>query len=138
MAEPLKVRVVSNDSPVWEGDATSVVVRTTEGDLGILSGHEAFMAILVPQAAEVITNRGDREIFAISGGIVSVFKNHVSLICPYGEIAKYISVDEAERGRAKLHDRVYSGEATEAEKMSYDKYVSQIRAAHKWSGSAYR
>ncbi|EPD32689.1 F0F1 ATP synthase subunit epsilon [Propionimicrobium lymphophilum] len=134
MAEPLNVRVVSNDSPVWEGEATSVVVRTTEGDLGILSGHEPLMAILVPQAAEVLTVQGEREIFAISGGFVSIFKNRVSLICPYGELAKYISVEEAEKGKASLYRRINNGHATNQERMAYDKYVSQLRAARKWAG----
>ena len=35
MAGPLSVRFVATDGPVWTGEATSGLVRTTAGDLGI-------------------------------------------------------------------------------------------------------
>jgi F-type H+-transporting ATPase subunit epsilon len=45
MAE-LNVSLVSADSEVWSGVAKQVVARTTEGEIGILGGHEPLLAIL--------------------------------------------------------------------------------------------
>ena len=42
---PLNVKFVATDGLVWQGDALSVLVRTVEGDIGILAGHEPLMAV---------------------------------------------------------------------------------------------
>lgn len=45
---PLQVKVVSADREVWKGESVNIIVRTTEGDIGLLPGHEAFLAALAP------------------------------------------------------------------------------------------
>ena len=44
---PLQVQLVSADRPVWEGEASAVTARTTEGELGILPGHAPLLGVLV-------------------------------------------------------------------------------------------
>ncbi|HLS32508.1 MAG TPA: F0F1 ATP synthase subunit epsilon, partial [Brevibacterium sp.] len=41
----LTVVVVSADREVWNGEATRVVARTTEGEIGVLAGHEPLMGL---------------------------------------------------------------------------------------------
>ena len=91
MRGPLTVRFVATDGEVWQGEAVSVLVRTTEGDIGILVGHEPFMAALVPHGAEVVGTDGVRHIIAIDSGFLSVFANHVSVLSAFGELAEEIS-----------------------------------------------
>ncbi len=131
MAGPLSVRFVATDGPVWTGEATSVLVRTTEGDIGILPGHEPFMAALVPHAAEVVGTDGVRQIIAIDSGFISVVDNRVSVLSAFGELASRISVDEARIAHAALNARVQAAEVSEAELRSYRRYVAQVRAAEK-------
>lgn len=133
MAASLSVKAVANDSLVWEGEAKSVVVRTTEGDMGVRAGHMPIMAKLVPHAAEILTPDGDRLILAISGGLVSVFENHVSILSPYGELAEDISVEDAESGIAMYHDAVSEGTADERIQREYRRFLSQRRAATKFA-----
>ena len=68
----LFVDVVAADRRVWEGEALSVIVRTMEGDIGILPNHEPVLAVLVPSAAEVLTADGKREVIAVDGGFSTV------------------------------------------------------------------
>ena len=42
------VEIVSLEQAVWTGTARMVRVRTSEGDIGILPGHEAVAGILKP------------------------------------------------------------------------------------------
>lgn len=56
MAE-LTVNLVSADREVWSGEATMVVARTTEGQIGILAGHEPMLAILA--SGQVRITRAD-------------------------------------------------------------------------------
>ncbi|SER66172.1 F-type H+-transporting ATPase subunit epsilon [Propionibacterium cyclohexanicum] len=136
MADPLQVEVVAADGKVWEGQALSVIARTSEGDIGILANHEALMAALVPCAVEVTTLDGTDEIFAVSDGFISVFRNRVSLLSSFGERAAEISVDAARSTIAHLHERIDSGDATHEEERQYNHAVGQLRAAEKFAAKA--
>ena len=61
MAE-LTVSVVAADQEVWSGAASMVVARTTEGEIGILPGHEPMLAILA---------KGEVRLTVVGGGSVS-------------------------------------------------------------------
>ncbi len=132
MDQHLNVKFVATDGPVWEGEATSVLVRTQEGDLGILPGHVPLMAVLVPHGAEVVSPDGQRHIVAVDSGFVSVFDNHVSVLSAYGEMAHQISVDQARIAQASLAQKVSQAEATEEEVRLYRRLLSQIKAAEKY------
>ena len=67
----LKVSVVSADNEVWSGLAKQIVARTTEGEIGILPGHEPILAILA--AGEIrVTNLED--------GFLSVEHDTVTIV----------------------------------------------------------
>lgn len=84
----LFVEVVAADRRVWEGEALSVVARTTEGDIGIMANHEPLLALLVPCAAEILTKDGKREVLAVDGGFISVAENRVAILRQYGRLAR--------------------------------------------------
>lgn len=128
---PLQVEVVAADRMVWEGKAVNVITRTTEGDIGILPGHEPLMAALVPHAAEIVTVDGRREIVALDGGFVSVAGNRVSLLSQSARLSAEVSAEEAHREHAKLQTRIDKGEATDAEIHRYHLATAQLKAIEK-------
>ena len=42
---PLTVDLVAADHKVWSGEASMVVARTLDGDLGVLPGHTPVLAV---------------------------------------------------------------------------------------------
>ncbi len=54
----LNVAVVSAERELWTGEATQVIARTTEGEIGILTGHEPVLAILAPGESRVTATDG--------------------------------------------------------------------------------
>ena len=97
MAGSIWVRVVSATGVVWRADdATSVIVRTTEGDIGFLAGHEPVLAVLVPCAAQIETPRG-REVVFVDNGYVAVAEDRVAVLSQYGQMAGDIDADAAAR-----------------------------------------
>lgn len=128
---PLTVEVVAADRKVWEGTAINVITRTTEGDIGILPGHEPLMAALVPHAAEIVTADGRREIIAIDGGFVAVAMNRVSLLSQHATLSKEVSADEAQRELDKLQKVIDDGVATDSEIHRYHLATAQLKAAEK-------
>lgn len=130
MAAVLRVEVVSANGITWEGDALSVIARTTEGDLGILPNHEPFLAAMVPCAAEVLTADGNREVVAIDGGFISVADNRVSLLSQFAKVAREIDLDAAEHELAAAERRLNAGELDEETRQHFLRAQAQVRAAH--------
>lgn len=129
MAGVLRVEVVAASGMAWEGDALSVVARTTEGDLGVLPNHEPFLAALVPCAAEVLTADGNREVLAIDGGFISVADNRVSLLSQFAKVAREIDLNAAEHELAAAEKRLNAGELDEETRQHYLRALAQVRAA---------
>ncbi|WP_298135162.1 F0F1 ATP synthase subunit epsilon [Micropruina sp.] len=129
--ERLFVDVVAADRRVWEGEAISVIARTTEGDIGIMANHEPLLAVLVPCAAEILTADGKREVLAVDGGFISVADNRVSILSQYGRLAHEILVEEAERERRAAWKRMNEGDNTEATRQHFNRAHAQLAAAKK-------
>jgi F0F1-type ATP synthase epsilon subunit len=54
----LTVTVVSATAEVWSGEASMVVARTTEGEIGILAGHEPTLGVLAAGEVRITTADG--------------------------------------------------------------------------------
>ncbi len=85
MAE-LKVSVVSADREVWSGLAKQIVARTTEGEIGILPGHEPILAILSTGEVRVTTLDGSVVTANADGGFFSVEHDTVTIIAGQAEL----------------------------------------------------
>ena len=129
--ERLFVDVVAADRRVREGEAISVIARTTESDICIMANHEPLLAVLVPCAAEILTADGKREVLAVDGGFISVADNRVSILSQYGRLAHEILVEEAERERRAAWKRMNEGDNTEATRQHFNRAHAQLAAAKK-------
>jgi F-type H+-transporting ATPase subunit epsilon len=77
----LHVELVSVEREVWSGEATTVVARTTEGEIGLLPGH----APLLGQLAEghdvrIRQQSGGELVVRVSGGFLSVTDEGVTIL----------------------------------------------------------
>ena len=79
MAE-LIVEIVAMDRKIWAGAARLVRVRTTEGDIGIMPGHESMAGLLKPGGFAIDRVDGDRLTGRIDSGLVSVDNNRVTVV----------------------------------------------------------
>ncbi|MBA3287787.1 MAG: F0F1 ATP synthase subunit epsilon [Acidimicrobiia bacterium] len=71
---------MSPEEVMFEGEATQVITRTTEGDVAFLADHAAFLGALVENTTRVFLTDGSIRQFEISGGFVEVSNNTVSLL----------------------------------------------------------
>lgn len=85
MAE-LQVSVVSADRQVWSGKAKQITARTTEGEIGILPGHEPILAILAAGEVKVKTLEGDWITASAEDGFLSVDNNVVTIVARNAEL----------------------------------------------------
>ena len=76
-----QVEVVAVDERLWSGQATFVIARTTEGELGVLADHEALFGQLIDSGAVAIDPvDGERLAAAIRGGFISVTGDKVTVL----------------------------------------------------------
>lgn len=86
MAKPFHVDVVSPEATVWSGEATVVIARTPEGELGIMADHEPLMGALTTGAVEIEAESGERTTIGVHGGFIQVLENRVTLITDRAQI----------------------------------------------------
>ena len=107
----LDVRVVSVDRMLWQGVATSVVAKTTEGEIGILPKHEPVLALLADGEVRIELAEGGTISAAVHGGFFAVDANEVAILAESAELASDIDI---ERARAAL-ERARHAEANDVE-----------------------
>jgi F-type H+-transporting ATPase subunit epsilon len=127
-----QLEVVSATRMVWEGKAERLIVRTTEGDIGILANHEPLLATLVPSTAEALADDGRAELFLVDGGFLSVANNRVSLLSQYVRLGHEISLDEAEHELAAAKKIVDAGDADDETLHRYHRAKAQEVTARRY------
>lgn len=100
----LNVEVVSVDRLVWQGPAKSVVVKTIEGTMGILPGHEPVLALLADSAVRVESPEGDEALFAVHGGFFSLDSDTIKVLAETAERAEEIDVERAKAAKARAEE----------------------------------
>ncbi|MDH2415382.1 F0F1 ATP synthase subunit epsilon [Nocardioides sp. CER19] len=95
MADFLTVELVAADRTVWSGEATMVIARTTEGDLGVLRGHQPTLSLLTDAVVEISPEEGPVVVASVDGGFLSVADDRVSILSEHALLAEEINVDEA-------------------------------------------
>lgn len=86
MSKSFQVDVVSPEATVWSGQATFMVAKTPDGELGVMADHEPLMGALVTGAVIIEDESGNRTMIGVHGGFLQVVNNQVTLITDRAEI----------------------------------------------------
>lgn len=122
----LHVELVSVERLLWSGDATMVIARTTEGELGVLPGHAPLLGELAPGGIVRIQQEGGEElVFAVHGGFLSVTEDGVSVLAELAERSDEIDVGRAEQALERARSAGDDDEAAAAASRA----MSRLRAA---------
>jgi F-type H+-transporting ATPase subunit epsilon len=84
---PLQVELVSADSRIWSGEASMVVARTVDGEMGVLPGHAPVLAVLADGEVRITPVEGSPVVARVDGGFLSVEHNRVTLVSDRASIA---------------------------------------------------
>jgi F-type H+-transporting ATPase subunit epsilon len=123
----LHVELVSVERLLWSGDATMVIARTTEGELGVLPGHAPLLGELAPGGIVRIQQEGGEElVFAVHGGFLSVTEDGVSVLAELAERSDEIDVGRAQQALERARG---AGEDDDEAAAAAGRAMSRLRAA---------
>lgn len=96
MAE-ITTELVAVERPLWKGKATLVSAQTTEGEIGVLPGHQPFLGQLVNNGSVTIkTADGETLVASVQGGFISVSQKKISILADWAIWADEVNLSEAE------------------------------------------
>ena len=105
MAEIAAV-LVAVEKALWSGTATAVIAETTEGEIGVLPGHEPLLGQLVENGVVIIrTTEGEKLVAAVQGGFLSVSSEKITVLADSA-----VWADEVDQADAEARVREVSSE----------------------------
>ncbi len=126
----LQVELVAADRLVWSGEATMVIARTTEGDVGILPNHAPMLSLLVDGVVDVQTAEGETWVAAVDAGFLSVAHNRISILSEHAEMSHEIDLEKA---RAEVERAHANGELDDEALEHLRRAEARIRAVERAS-----
>jgi F-type H+-transporting ATPase subunit epsilon len=94
----LRVALVVPDRELWSGEASMVIAKTTEGDIGVLTGRAPVFGVLAEGSlVEIVSGDETRVRAAVSGGFLSVADDKVSILAAQAQLGPEVNADEAQR-----------------------------------------
>lgn len=107
----LQVELVAADRLVWSGEASFVLARTTEGNVGILPNHAPVLSLMVDGVVDVTTLDNETWVAAVDAGFLSVADNRISILAEHAEMSHDIDLEKA---KADLERARKAGEHIDA------------------------
>jgi F-type H+-transporting ATPase subunit epsilon len=92
----LTVRVIAPDKTVWDAQADEVILPSTTGQLGVLSGHAPMLTALDTGVMRVRANKSASwQAIALLGGFAEVDQDEVTILVNSAERGDKINLEEA-------------------------------------------
>jgi F-type H+-transporting ATPase subunit epsilon len=131
MTTTIRCDIVSAEAEIFHGTATLVVASGEMGELGIAPRHAPLITRLKPGYVRVVSEGGEEQFFYVSGGILEVQPQVVTVLADTAirakdldEVAALRAKEEAER---RLVDRTETVEIAQAQ-AELAQAVAQLQA----------
>lgn len=126
-AKKLAVELVAPDREVWSGEGDLVVVKTPEGEMGIMLNHAPVLAELADGSVVRVINDGKQELAAaVHGGFVSMSQNEIQVLTEGAEIGSEVDVAAA---RSALERALAARDEDDEAVLEAQRARAQLRAA---------
>jgi F-type H+-transporting ATPase subunit epsilon len=105
MADELMLEIVTPEKMAFSGNVEDVTIPGTEGEFGVLRGHEAFLTS-VDIGQLVFTKNNKKTHYAVNTGYAEVTANKVTVLIETAERSDYIDKNRARRAKENAEARL--------------------------------
>lgn len=103
----VNLNVVSAEESLFSGSIESLQITGSEGELGIMPGHAPLLTSLKPGMARIVKKGGDEEVIYLSGGMLEVQPNSVTVLADIavrgGDLDEQAAEEAKQRAEEKLN-----------------------------------
>ncbi len=128
-----KLEVVTPKEVVYSEEVERLIVRTTDGDLGVLPGHTHLVTGLQVGVIRITKDRTELRM-AISGGFIEITPTSVALLTDTAEKDFEIDVERAYRAKEKALEQIRANKNEEdilLAEISLRRAVARLKAVGK-------
>lgn len=112
-----KLKIISPDRIFYEGEASMVELKTSEGEVGIYKNHIPMTMILVPGILRITEQEEVREA-ALHAGFIEILPDEITILAEIAEWPDEIDVNRAEEARVRAERRI----------AAHDENINMVRA----------
>ena len=121
--------IVTPEKRVYHESVTSVVVPTSDGEIGVLEAHIPVVANLVPGEIQV-HREGKDEYLAVDRGFVQILGNKVSILAEHAIDVAEIDLQAADNARAHAEKELEAAKGnTDFDPLEMELIETRIRFA---------
>lgn len=110
MDKMYKLYISTPEKVFFNGNVSSLVLTTTDGEVGILAGHPA-MVVALPSSPIRMKTEEDWRICAISGGFASIKSDEVTVFADTAEWPEDIEESRAIEAKRRAEERLQARES---------------------------
>jgi len=114
-----QLKVITPGKTVFDQQIDFMIVRTADGDMGILHGHEPCSVTLDFGVLRAFEQKRQTAMFAVLGGFVTVRGNQVVVLTAFAEppdqVEAALAAIEKERAENRIHEQKLDLEVHRAE-----------------------
>ena len=135
----LQCNVVSAKETIYSGEISMLVATGVEGEIGILPGHTPLITLLKPGAMHIKTANGGDEMVYISGGVLEVQPEVVTVLADSAVRAHDLDEARIIEARRKAEEMLQNQKAdidTSAALAALAESVAQLQTLQKYRNRA--
>lgn len=135
----LQCNVVSAKETIYTGEISMLVATGVEGEVGVLPGHISFITLLKPGTMHIKTSQGSDEMVYISGGVLEVQPNIVTVLADTAVRAHDLDearILEARREAEQLLQNQKESIDTSAALVALAESLAQLQTLQKYRNRA--
>ncbi|TAM15232.1 MAG: F0F1 ATP synthase subunit epsilon [Rhodanobacter sp.] len=102
----IRVDIVSAEAEIFSGEATMVVATGEVGELGITPRHAPLITRLKPGHVDVLQEGGERAQFYVSGGILEVQPQVITVLADTATRAADLDEEAAQKAKKEAEDAI--------------------------------
>ena len=129
-AMTVNLNVVSVEEAIFSGRIESLQITGSEGELGIMPGHAPLLTSLKPGMARIVKYGGEEEILYLSGGMLEVQPNNVTVLADVVTRGEDLDQQAAEEAKQRAQEKLnaHDGDVNYAEAAAeLARAVAQLR-----------
>ncbi|XQW85128.1 F0F1 ATP synthase subunit epsilon [Thalassotalea piscium] len=102
----VNLNVVSAEESLFSGTIESLQITGSEGELGIMPGHAPLLTSLKPGMARIVKQGGKEEVIYLSGGMLEVQPNNVTVLADIAVRGDDLDEQAAEEAKQRAEEKL--------------------------------